>query len=162
MFEIWTDAVRSIEPLVKPAHRDRWLRPIECIAIDEGRIRLRAPNRYHKEWFEDNFLSSILGDIQARTQRAERDRDLAARRPRQELAERDDIDVTGLVEPAAALDQFSPEIAQMRYRAAEAGAAEPQKGEEDRDEARCCPGAVLRPQVLRSRRFCSVMVAAAT
>jgi len=70
MFELWTDAVRSIEPLVKPAHRDRWLRPIECVAIDDGRIRLRAPNRYHKEWFEDNFLTSILGDIQTRTQRS--------------------------------------------------------------------------------------------
>jgi chromosomal replication initiator protein len=70
MFEIWTEAVRSIEPLVKPAHRDLWLRPIECLAIDDGRIRLRAPNRYHKEWFEDNFLNTILGDIQARTQRS--------------------------------------------------------------------------------------------
>src|SRR4029077_7812879 len=70
MFELWTEAVRSIEPMVKPAHRDLWLRPIECVGIDDGRIRLRAPNRYHKEWFEDNFLSSILGDIQARTQRA--------------------------------------------------------------------------------------------
>jgi chromosomal replication initiator protein len=70
MFELWSEAVRSIEPLVKPAHRDLWLRPIECIAIDDGRIRLRAPNRYHKEWFEDNFLNSILTDIQSRTQRA--------------------------------------------------------------------------------------------
>jgi chromosomal replication initiator protein len=70
MLELWTDAVRSIEPLVKPAHRDLWLRPIECVAIDDGHIRLRAPNRYHKEWFEDNFLPSILKDIEARTQRA--------------------------------------------------------------------------------------------
>ncbi len=63
MLELWTEAVRSIEPKVKPAHRDRWLRPIECIAISSGRIRLRAPNRYHKEWFEDNFLPSILKDL---------------------------------------------------------------------------------------------------
>jgi chromosomal replication initiator protein len=70
MFELWSEAVRSIEPLVKPAHRDLWLRPIECIAIDDGCIRLRAPNRYHKEWFEDNFLNSILTDIQSRTQQA--------------------------------------------------------------------------------------------
>jgi chromosomal replication initiator protein len=69
MFELWSEAVRSIEPLVKPTHRDLWLRPIECIAIDDGHIRLRAPNRYHKEWFEDNFLNSILTDIHARTQR---------------------------------------------------------------------------------------------
>jgi chromosomal replication initiator protein len=69
MFELWTEAVRSIEPLVKPAHRDLWLRPIECVAIDEGHIRLRAPNRYNKEWFEDNFLPSILKDLETRAQR---------------------------------------------------------------------------------------------
>jgi chromosomal replication initiator protein len=68
VFELWTEAVRSIEPKVKPAHRDLWLRPIECVAIDGGRIRLRAPNRYHKEWFEDNFLPSILKDLESRTQ----------------------------------------------------------------------------------------------
>ncbi len=70
MLDLWTEAVRSIEPFVKPAHRDLWLRPIECVAIDDGRIRLRAPNRYHKEWFEDNFLPSILKDLEARAQRA--------------------------------------------------------------------------------------------
>src|SRR5216683_708894 len=69
MFEMWTDAVRSIEPLIKPAHRDLWLRPIECVGIAEGRIRLRAPNRYHKEWFEDNFLPPILRDLETRAQR---------------------------------------------------------------------------------------------
>ena len=71
MLDLWTEAVRSIEPFVKPAHRDLWLRPIECVAIDDdGHIRLRAPNRYHKEWFEDNFLPSILKDLEARAQRA--------------------------------------------------------------------------------------------
>jgi chromosomal replication initiator protein len=66
MLELWTEAVRSIEPLIKPAHRDLWLRPIECVGIGDGRIRLRAPNRYHKEWFEDNFLPSILKDLESR------------------------------------------------------------------------------------------------
>jgi chromosomal replication initiator protein len=70
MFELWTEAVRSIEPLIKPAHRDLWLRPIECVGISDGRIRLRAPNRYHKEWFEDNFLPSILKDLETRAQQS--------------------------------------------------------------------------------------------
>ena len=70
MLELWTEAVRSIEPKVKPAHRDLWLRPIECVAIDGARIRLRAPNRYHKEWFEDNFLPSILKDLEARARQS--------------------------------------------------------------------------------------------
>src|SRR6184192_2746694 len=66
MVDLWTEAVRSIEPMVKPAHRDLWLRPITCVGITEGRIQLRAPNRYHKEWFKDNFLPSILRDLEAR------------------------------------------------------------------------------------------------
>jgi chromosomal replication initiator protein len=68
MIDLWGQAVRSIEALVKPAHRDQWLRPIECVDISEGRIRLRAPNRYHKEWFEDHYLPSILQDLESRTQ----------------------------------------------------------------------------------------------
>jgi chromosomal replication initiator protein len=70
MIELWGEAVRSIEERVKPANRDQWLRPIECLAISNGRIRLRAPNRYHKEWFEDNFLPSILENLRTRTQRS--------------------------------------------------------------------------------------------
>jgi chromosomal replication initiator protein len=70
MIELWGEAVRSIEPMVKPAHRDHWLRPIECLGIANGRIRLRAPNRYHKEWFEDNYLPSILQDLEARAQQS--------------------------------------------------------------------------------------------
>jgi chromosomal replication initiator protein len=70
MLELWTEAVRSIEPMIKPAHRDLWLRPIECVGIGDGRIRLRAPNRYHKEWFEDNFLPSILKDLESRAHQA--------------------------------------------------------------------------------------------
>jgi chromosomal replication initiator protein len=69
MLELWGEVVRSIEPLVKPAQRDHWLRPIECLGIADGRIRLRAPNRYHKEWFEDNFLPFILENLHNRTQR---------------------------------------------------------------------------------------------
>jgi chromosomal replication initiator protein len=56
--------------MVKPAHRDLWLRPITCLGIADGRIQLRAPNRYHKEWFEDNFLPSILRDLEARAQQS--------------------------------------------------------------------------------------------
>jgi chromosomal replication initiator protein len=70
MVDLWSEAVRSIEPMVKPAHRDLWLRPITCLGIADGRIHLRAPNRYHKEWFEDNFLPSILRDLEVRARQS--------------------------------------------------------------------------------------------
>ena len=44
--------------------------PSSASGISDGRIRLRAPNRYHKEWFEDNFLPPILQDLEARAQRS--------------------------------------------------------------------------------------------
>jgi chromosomal replication initiator protein len=66
---VWDDALRSIEGRVKPYNYDLWLRPIRCTAIDSGHIRLHAPNRYIKEWFEDNYLDIVLDAIQTQTHR---------------------------------------------------------------------------------------------
>ncbi len=71
MIQLWGEALRSIEPKVKPSQRELWLRPIECLDITtEGRIRLRAPTRFAKEHFEDNFLPSILEDLESRASRS--------------------------------------------------------------------------------------------
>jgi chromosomal replication initiator protein len=70
MTDLWGQAVRAVEEQVKPAHRELWLRPIKCVSMGNGRIRLQAPNRYHKEWFEDNVLPTILEDLHTRTQTA--------------------------------------------------------------------------------------------
>ncbi len=70
MLALWGEAVRSVEERVKPTQRDQWLRPITCLGFEGSRIRLRAPNRYQKEWFEDHFLPAILSNLEARTQTA--------------------------------------------------------------------------------------------
>jgi chromosomal replication initiator protein len=67
MLALWGEAVRSVEERVKPTQRDLWLRPITCVGFDGSRIHLRAPNRYHKEWFEDHYLPAILSDLESRT-----------------------------------------------------------------------------------------------
>ncbi len=67
MLELWGEAVRSVEERVKPTQRDQWLRPITLVGFEGSRIRLRAPNRYQKEWFEDHYLPAILSDLQIRT-----------------------------------------------------------------------------------------------
>ena len=67
MLALWGEAVRSVEERVKPTQRDQWLRPITCLGFDGSRIRLRAPNRYQKEWFEDHYLPAILSNLEART-----------------------------------------------------------------------------------------------
>src|SRR5512147_703078 len=68
MQALWGEAVRSVEERVKPTQRDQWLRPITFVGFEGSRIRLRAPNRYQKEWFEDHYLPAILSDLAARTQ----------------------------------------------------------------------------------------------
>jgi chromosomal replication initiator protein len=67
MLALWGEAVRSVEEKVKPGQRDLFLRPITCVSFDGSHIRLRAPNRYHKEWFEDHYLPAILADLESRT-----------------------------------------------------------------------------------------------
>src|SRR5579871_2072751 len=56
---------------------------------------------------------------------------LAARGPRQELRERDQVGIGGLVEPAPSNDEFPSEVAEVGNRPAEAGQAELEKDEED-------------------------------
>jgi chromosomal replication initiator protein len=67
MQTLWGEAVRSVEERVKPDQRDQWLRPITFVGLEGGRIRLRAPNRYQKDWFEDHYLPAILSHLHLRT-----------------------------------------------------------------------------------------------
>jgi chromosomal replication initiator protein len=67
MSAIWDSALSSIETKIKRHNFDMWFKPIHCAAVDGDRITLRAPNRYIKEWFEDNYLTTVLDEIRAQT-----------------------------------------------------------------------------------------------
>ena len=62
-----------------------------------------------------------------RPHQAKRKANLAARGPRQKLAQSYEISEGLLVQPAAAHDEFLAEIAQMRNRTAEGGQAKPEE-----------------------------------
>ena len=79
---------------------------------------------------------------QAGAHHAERDPDLAARRAGQELAERDEVGVGALVEPAAPHDELVAEIAEVRDRPAERGEAQAQRGAEDLEQGRVIASSV--------------------
>lgn len=66
--DVWARALNALEQRIKPANFDMWLRPIECDNLDGNHLVLRAPNRYIKEWFEDNYLSIALQELQNLTQ----------------------------------------------------------------------------------------------
>lgn len=67
--DVWESALSSLQRRIKPHNFDMWLKPIRCESIDGCRITLRAPNRYIKEWFEDNYLSVVLQELQEQTRR---------------------------------------------------------------------------------------------
>jgi hypothetical protein len=80
-------------------------------------------------------------------QQADGDTHLARGRPRQELAERDQVGVALVVEPAPPAHELLAEIAEMRDRSAEARQPEPKEHGEDFERASAgtpiCGGDVL-------------------
>lgn len=73
MNDIWGEVIASVGTQVLPGAdlqdlQDR-LRPIECVSIDASCVVLRAPNRYQKEWFEDNCLPAVLRELESKAGR---------------------------------------------------------------------------------------------
>ena len=67
MVDIWNDALQGLQPRLGEQTYDMWLRPIELAAIEDETLRLTAPNRFMKEWFETHYLDVVLDEIQRRT-----------------------------------------------------------------------------------------------
>ncbi|PHS75187.1 MAG: hypothetical protein COB59_11750, partial [Rhodospirillaceae bacterium] len=68
MTNIWTEALRGLQPRLGEETYDLWLRPLELVAVDTDLIRLRAPSQFMKEWFENHYMEAVLDEIEARTQ----------------------------------------------------------------------------------------------
>src|SRR5882724_5096663 len=60
----WDEAVGRLRARVSPQNFDMWLRPIELRSWDGATLRLRAPNSYIRFWFESNFLTSLVKELQ--------------------------------------------------------------------------------------------------
>ena len=63
MTNIWTEALRGLQPRLGEETYELWLRPLELVAIDPDRIRLRAPSQFMKEWFENHYRAAVLEEI---------------------------------------------------------------------------------------------------
>lgn len=57
---IWADVLEIIRPKIHPSNFDKWFLPLQCEGFEDDCLLLRAPNRYIKEWVEDNFIGFIL------------------------------------------------------------------------------------------------------
>jgi chromosomal replication initiator protein len=59
MFELWDQAVSSMQQSVKSQNFDIWLRPIECQAVEDDALTLRVPNRFFQDYITANYLDLI-------------------------------------------------------------------------------------------------------
>jgi chromosomal replication initiator protein len=66
MTDLWTEALRGLQPRLGRETYDLWLRPLELLHADEARVRLRAPSQFMKEWFENHYLSAVLDEMRSR------------------------------------------------------------------------------------------------
>ena len=59
--------MRRISTKIAAHNYEMWLEPIECHGIDDGVIKLEAPDSYVRLWFESNYLSVVLDELKDET-----------------------------------------------------------------------------------------------
>ena len=123
-------------------HRDR--RDLE--AVQPGRVERPEPLHPQREQDEgDGRGQGEPGPGRERSRKpgaveADADADLAAGWPRQELAQRHQVRIGGLVEPMTAGHELLPEVAEMGDRPAERGEPQPQERDEHFDRVALAGG----------------------
>ncbi|MCH9684559.1 MAG: chromosomal replication initiator protein DnaA [Deltaproteobacteria bacterium] len=66
MTDIWTEALRGLQPRLGRETYDLWLRPLELVTATETRVQLRAPSQFMKEWFENHYKAAVLDEMTTR------------------------------------------------------------------------------------------------
>jgi chromosomal replication initiator protein len=61
--DIWTETVRGLQSRLGSQTFDMWLSPIRCASIEGDVVRLSAPNRFLKDWFEAHYLTAALDEL---------------------------------------------------------------------------------------------------
>jgi chromosomal replication initiator protein len=61
--EIWNNCLNSIEEKVGKSVFELWFKPLRLKGIKEDHILLEIPNRFYKEWIEENYADIIKNTI---------------------------------------------------------------------------------------------------
>jgi chromosomal replication initiator protein len=61
--EIWNNSLSKIEEKIGSSIVDLWFRPIKLSQIKEQLVTLEIPNRFFKDWIEDNYPDLIADSI---------------------------------------------------------------------------------------------------
>ncbi|MEW6215930.1 MAG: DnaA/Hda family protein, partial [Nitrospirota bacterium] len=62
--EIWNNSLSKIEEKVGKTIVELWFRPIKLFQIKEQQVTIDIPNRFFKDWIEDNYPDIIAKSIE--------------------------------------------------------------------------------------------------
>ena len=65
MENVWLQAQSNIERVLTPQTYNNWIKPIRFVAIREDAIQLEVPDKFFKEWVQDNYLPIIKEAVSA-------------------------------------------------------------------------------------------------
>lgn len=57
--DIWEKTLAYIKDKVSPQNFTTWFSPIKPVRIEEGSVELEVPNRFFKDWINENYLGLI-------------------------------------------------------------------------------------------------------
>lgn len=65
--EIWNKTLEALEEQVGAKTLDLWFKPIKLVDINSTDVTLEVPNKFFKEWLEDNYYPLLSTTLQAYT-----------------------------------------------------------------------------------------------
>src|SRR5512138_45340 len=67
--EAWTRVDTFLRTRLRPDLYDRWFAPLPPISVGDGRLQIGAPDKFHRDFVEDNyrgwfeeFVPELLGE----------------------------------------------------------------------------------------------------
>lgn len=59
MHGIWQKTLKRLEQEVSSQNFTTWIKPLHFISIEDDQVNLEVPNRFIKDWLQDNYLKNI-------------------------------------------------------------------------------------------------------
>jgi chromosomal replication initiator protein len=64
---LWDEVTKIIKENISKQNYETWIKPVRVKSIEEGMISLYVPNRFFREWLEENYLFLIKDAIRLET-----------------------------------------------------------------------------------------------
>jgi len=68
MDELWQNVLQTIKEKVNPQSFETWIKPIKPLSLDDNELTIQVPNRFFRDWIQDNYLSLIKTSLLEETQ----------------------------------------------------------------------------------------------